>query len=144
MRRRVSIPLVEFESNVPVVKLSLGDRDFYALVDSGSESTLMDKNLDGVDGIKKQERDSEMSFVGIQGKTEDRKISILRGKFMHKKEEVKIAGISADLSTIGEHFRKAYNSDITISMLLGCDFLNVYDAVIDFEEHMLFLHYETT
>ena len=140
MKGGIRIPLVLFESKVPVVKLNLGDREFFALVDTGSESTLMDRELAGVDGIKEQKRDSEMSFVGIQGRTEDRRISILRGKFQYEESEIRIAGISADLSTIGEHFKRSYGSDIAISMLLGCDLLEIYNAVVDFDEHMLYLY----
>lgn len=137
MKKRISIPLVEFDSKVPVVKLNLGDRELFALVDTGSESTLFDKNLDGINGIKKKELDHDMSFVGLQGKADDFKVVVLRGTFRHGDDKVKIGGISADLSTIGEHFKRNYNSDITISMLLGSDFLKEHNARIDYRNNTL-------
>ena len=139
MRRRISIPLVGFESKVPVVRLSLGGRELFALADTGSESTLFDEGLRGADGIKVKDLDSDMSFVGLQGKTDDRRISVLSGEFRSGRSRVRIAGIGADLSSISHHFRKSYGSDIVISVLLGCDFLDAYEAVIDFDNHTMTL-----
>ena len=142
MRKKISVPLVEFESKVPVIKLILGDRELFALADTGSESTLFDENLKEIKGIKKKHLNSDMSFVGLQGKTDDKRITILSSDFGLGEDKIRIGGISADLSSISDHFKRSYNSDISISVLLGCDFLEAYDAVIDFEEHMLFLYDE--
>ena len=144
MRRKINIPLIEFESKVPVVKLKLDDRELFALVDTGSESTLFDESLREIEGIKVKELNSDMSFVGLQGKTEDKKISILSGEFKSRRSKIRIAGIGADLSSISHHFKKSYNSDIVISILLGCDFLDTYEAVIDFDNHKITLNNETT
>ena len=144
MRRKINIPLVEFESKVPVVKLKLGDRELFALADTGSESTLFDESLKRVEGIKVTNLNNDMSFVGLQGKTKDRKVSILSGEFKSRRSKIKIAGIGADLSSISHHFKKSYNSDIVISVLLGCDFLDSYEAVIDFDNHKMTLINETT
>lgn len=139
MRRRINIPLIEFESKVPVVKLKLGERELFALVDTGSESSLFDESLREIEGIKVKELNSDMSFVGLQGKTEDRKIVILSSEFKSRRNKIRIAGIGADLSSISHHFKKSYNSDIVISILLGCDFLDTYEAVIDFDNHTMTL-----
>ena len=139
-RKKINIPLVEFESKVPVIKLNLGDRELFALADTGSESTLFDESLISIKGIKKKKLNSDMSFVGIQGKTDDRKIILLSGDFVANENTVRIGGIAADLSSIADHFKRSYNSDIRISVLLGCDFLEAYNAVIDFDKHTLFLH----
>ena len=139
MRRKINIPLVEFESKVPVVKLKLGDRELFALADTGSESTLFDERLKDIEGVNVRKLDSDMSFVGLQGKTDDRRISILSGEFRSGRSKIKIAGIGADLSSISHHFKKSYNSDIVISVLLGCDFLDAYEAVIDFDNHTMTL-----
>jgi len=143
MRRRINIPLVEFESKVPVVKLKLGDRELFALADTGSESTLFDERLKNIEGINVRKLDSDMSFVGLQGKTDDRRISILSGEFKSGRSKIRIAGIGADLSSISHHFKKSYDSDIVISVLLGCDFLDAYEAVIDFDTHKMTLVHET-
>jgi hypothetical protein len=143
MRRRINIPLVEFESKVPVVKLKLGDRELFALADTGSESTLFDERLKDIEGINVRKLDSDMSFVGLQGKTDDRRISILSGEFRSGRSKIRIAGIGADLSSISHHFKKSYDSDIVISVLLGCDFLDAYEAVIDFDTHKMTLINET-
>ena len=142
-RKRINIPLIEFESKVPVVKFKIGDRELFALADTGSESTLFDESLKGIEGIDVKELNSDMSFVGLQGKTNDRKISILSGEFRSRRSRIKIAGICADLSSIANHFRNSYGSDMTISILLGCDFLETYDAVIDFDTHKMTLTDET-
>ena len=142
MRKRIKVPLVEFESKVPVIKLNLGGREFFALADTGSESTLFDEEMKNIKGVKKKHLNSDMSFVGLQGKTDDRKITILSADFEVVAGKVRIGGISADLSSIADHFKRSYDSDIRISVLLGCDFLEAYDAVIDFDEHMLFLYDE--
>ena len=143
MRRRINIPLVEFESKVPVVKLKLDDRELFALADTGSESTLFDERLKDIEGINVRKLDSDMSFVGLQGKTDDRRISILSGEFKSGRSKIRIAGIGADLSSISHHFKKSYDSDIVISVLLGCDFLDAYEAVIDFDTHKMTLVHET-
>lgn len=139
MRRKINIPLIEFESKVPVVKLKLGERELFALVDTGSESTLFDESLREIEGIKVKELNSDMSFVGLQGKTEDKKISIFSGEFKSRRSKIRIAGIGADLFSISHHFKKSYNSDIVISILLGCDFLDTYEAVINFDNHTMTL-----
>ena len=144
MRKRINIPLIEFESKVPVVKLKLDDRELFALIDTGSESTLFDESLREIEGIKVRELNSDMSFVSLQGKTDDRRISIFSGEFKSRRSKIMIAGIGADLSSISHHFKKSYNSDIVISILLGCDFLDTYEAVIDFDNHKITLNNETT
>ena len=141
-RRKISIPLVEFESKVPVIKLKLGDRDLYALADSGSETTLVDIGLKGTEGIHSKRLNTEMGFVGMNGSSDKVPVTLLRGEFSVNGDVVEICGVGADLCNISAHFKDSYGSPVVISVLLGCDFLEHYDAVIDFEEHVLFLNVE--
>ena len=140
MRRKVNIPFIEFDSKVPVIKLRLGDEELHALVDTGSESTLMDEKLKENKKIKIKDLEHDMSFVGLNGQTENKRIFVLSGKFFHEDAEIKIGGISADLSGISAHLKKNYGTDIQISALLGCDFLDCYRAVVDFDNHELVLY----
>jgi hypothetical protein len=134
---RINVPLVKFESKVPVIKLKLGDEDFYALLDTGSESTLLDRKLQENKNIKKKELEHEMTFVGLNGATEQNKLAILTGEFLHGKHKIRISGLSTDLSSVSNHFKDSYGSDVVISAVLGCDFLEGYCANIDMEEHFV-------
>lgn len=138
MKNTTTIPLLKFESKVPVIKITVGDRDLYALLDTGSESTLMDENLVKEGAVKSKKIDRKISFVGLGGGSEKIDITIASDDFQVTKEDkIHIAGISTDMSRIASHFRESYGSEIVLSAVLGCDFLDSYNAVIDFDNHTL-------
>lgn len=139
MSLKVKIPFVEFESKVPVVSLRIGDRDIYALLDTGSESTLIDEILLNV--AKSRKLKKALSFTGINGETEKKQVVVITDNFLLSTgQEIHLAGIASDLSAISTHFKSAYNSAVVISAVLGCDFLETYDVKIDFEEHVIELY----
>lgn len=141
-RKKIKIQFVEFESKLPVVNISVGDRELYALVDSGSETTLIDSELKGKKGIHSKKLNQQLSFTGMNGTSESRAVTLLRGDFSFGDELVSICGVSADISNISTHFKESYNSKVVISAVLGCDFLSTYNVVLDFDKHIMTLNYD--
>ena len=136
MSLTVRIPFVEFESKVPVVSLMIGDREIYALLDTGSESTLIDEKL--LDVAKSRKLRRHLSFTGINGETEKKRVVVISDDFLLPVgNKINIAGIASDLSAISNHFKTSYGSEVVISAVLGCDFLETYNVKIDFEEHLI-------
>lgn len=135
--RRKKIKFSNQCQDVPVIKLTLGNgKDIYALVDTGSESTIIDKttikeNKDLFHIIRKSEK---TSFIGVAGNTE---VPIVEASttVTISGESLNINGIVMDLS----HITKDSES-IKLSVILGCHLLKELEAKLDFKDKSIMLN----
>lgn len=135
--RRKKIKFSNQCQDVPVIKLTLGNgKDIYALVDTGSESTIIDKttikeNKDLFHIIRKREK---TSFIGVAGNTE---VPIVEASttVTISGESLNLNGIVMDLS----HITKDSES-IKLSVILGCHLLKELEAKLDFKDKSIMLN----
>ena len=135
--RRKKIKFSNQCQDVPVIKLTLGNgKDIYALVDTGSESTIIDKTTikeskDLFHIIRKSEK---TSFIGVAGNTE---VPIVEASttVTISGESLNLNGIVMDLS----HITKDSES-IKLSVILGCHLLKELEAKLDFKDKSIMLN----
>lgn len=145
--RKYTLPFIKNKSLIPFVKLiSPNGKDIYALVDSGSESTLINKSF-------KEDYPGIIQSSTVIGKTKmagfagDREITLIqtRAKFpmITDKGEVsaiEFKGYIDDLATLSSHISKVYGIEWSFSILIGSDTLRSLGAKIDYSNKALVLY----
>lgn len=144
--KKDKIPFVCYDSKVPVVKFYLADgTEGYALVDTGSESTVFDKTWikDNKKAVQIEITENKLNTISFAG---DKDIPIIRVKssviFEPKDTSVFIldlSGMVMDLSGINKHLEQR---GITISAIIGADALSYYGAKLDFNKRQMILDYD--
>lgn len=139
MTTKMTVPFVDCNSRIPMIKVKIGDVWTNAIIDTGAGSTLI-----GSDVLKLPEAiviDDNLiaNFTGI-GEYRNKKISQISipaciGDFVFT-----VTGYEFDLSSIIDHFVKICGYDENISFILGSEFLNSHDAVIDYENRYVTLN----
>ena len=140
MGNMIKVPFVEFESKVPLVEFRAGEHAFVALLDTGSESTLFDPEILKKGNIKPIHTGKAMDFVGFNGKTERTEILAVHDDFILDNQKVNIFGLVQDLSSIRRHLNEQYGKEIQVHAIFGSDFLEHYNTILDFEEHVMRLY----
>lgn len=140
--REIKIPFVKTGSKIPVVSIILENGDeTYALLDSGSESTLIDKDfiLDNKSVFKVKRPKAKVSYIGLSNTSE---LPVVNAetmvKFGNNDESIKIFGEVFEFKFICSSFKETYNCSPKI--LIGSDTLETYNAKIDFENEELILN----
>lgn len=140
MTEIVKIPFVKSKSEVPVIPFYRNGKHLYALVDTGSESTLFDNSIVDDGTMFSIELEREMDFIGLNGKTEKKPIRGVTSMVNMNGLDVQVSGINADLTSIRNHLNDMYDEDIRIDAVFGADFLGWYLAKIDFDKREIILH----
>lgn len=133
------ISFVECSSGVPIIRFVLSDgTEGYALVDTGSDPTMFDKNF--ILQHKKSFRlvDGEnITMIGLyaEDKNLDKHITttITIG-------DIKIDipdGMIVDLSIVHDAIKAADDNPIRISAIIGCDTLLQYGVSVDFDKKVI-------
>lgn len=137
---RKTVPLRFCKSKVPLVTFRLVGEDYYAIIDTGSETTMLGIQLNGL--VKIRELEGEGSLVGMNGKSEYNKIT--QGACCATLEtvdgeqvEVVLGGMMYDLTVISSHFKNKNDEFIPISAIIGGEFLKHYNAKIDYKKKTL-------
>ena len=135
-------------SDVPLIKLRYKDTEFYAILDSGSESTLIDRRFVEKLELEPSKTDISVSYIGFGG-VSDMPLSNVN---LHcsvtddagsSSYPIKINATLSDLSAIQAYFDKWNEEKISVPLLIGSDTLAWIEATIDFENQM-FSFYEDT
>lgn len=133
------ISFVECSSGVPIIKFVLSDgTEGYALVDTGSDPTMFDKNF--ILQHKKSFRlvDGEgITMIGLyaEDKNLDKHITttITVG-------DIKIDipdGMIVDLSIVHDAIKTADDNPVRIAAIIGCDTLLQYGVSVDFDKKVI-------
>lgn len=131
-------------SDVPLIKLKYKETEFYAILDSGSDATLIDKRFVENLGLEQSEEDVNVTYVGFGGTANaplsnvSISCSVIDGNDSYP---VDIEATLSDLSAIQMYFDKLNDEKILVPMLIGSNVLVHLEATIDFENH-LFSFYE--
>ena len=131
-------------SDVPLIKLRYKDTGFYAILDSGSEATLMDRRFAESLELEQKSEDISVTYVGFGGTANaplsnvSLSCSVVDGSESYP---VTIDATLSDLSAIQAYFDKWNNDNIVVPLLIGSDMLARIEATIDFE-NQLFSFYE--
>lgn len=131
-------------SDVPLIKLRYKDTEFYAILDSGSDVTLVDRHFAEDFELEQSEEDVSVTYVGFGG-TANAPLSNVSVSCSvvddNESYPVDIKATLSDLSAIQMYFDKWNDEKILVPMLIGSDGLTRMEATIDFENH-LFSFYE--
>ena len=143
---RKTVPLRFCKSRVPLVTFRLAGEEHYAIIDTGSEITIIDESLR--DTIKTKEIDAETNFIGVNGSSGYRNLVQGASRIILKTNdgedtEVVLAGMVSNLDAVANHFRDKNGEFIPISALVGGDFLKHYQVKIDYKKKILTINDET-
>ena len=133
--KRIKFEEMPFE--VPVIKFLFGDRRFYALVDSGSETTLLDKTFAKKEKIKIKINTKKVECIGLSNSQESVFIeTTLDANFISTDNTMiteHIKALCADLSMVNDHLVDTYKLDSPVVAIIGSDFLTQRSAKLNFK-----------
>ena len=137
---RKTVPLRFCKSRVPLVTFRLAGEEHYAIIDTGSEISIISEELK--DRIKTKEIDAETNLVGVNGSTGYRNLvqgacRISLGTNDGEEIEVVLAGMVSNLDAVSNHFRDKNGEFIPIAALIGGDFLKHYKAMVNYQNDTL-------
>lgn len=112
-------------------------KEFFALIDTGSEITLLDKNLDD-EIVEAQEEEQHLVLHSMHGEEEtSQRIGTIKTSILDigcKEREINFNGVVSDLSSVSGFMKETYNMKQDILAVIGSDYLNKESAVIDCEQ----------
>ena len=137
---RKTIPLRFCKSKVPLVTFRLAGEEHYAIIDTGSETTMLGNQLK--EHLKTREIEGSGALVAMNGRNEYSKITqgVCRATLETEGGEqiqVVLGGLMYDLSAISSHFRHKNNQHIPIAAIIGGEFLKHYKTRIDYRDNTL-------
>ena len=136
---RVEIPLYYCKSRVPLVLFRLNDDEKHiGIIDTGSEVSMFDFSLTD-SGMEEVDDATETSFIGVNGSGETNKVSQVKGELIFKTKgdelaAVNVDGVLFDFGSLTEAFQRRTEKNVSISALLGSDFLKRRAAKIDYKK----------
>lgn len=141
--KRVKIPFVKQSPLVPMVRIFLPDgTGGWAILDSGSESTLLDKEFakKHKEFFKFKKTRDKINFVGIDSKSPHHIVNATGSIAFYEDTEIffhKMEAIVSDLSNVTSHTKE--NFDVEISAIIGSDFLKEINAEINYPEQVMYM-----
>ena len=137
---RKTVPLRFCKSKVPLVTFRLAGEEHYAIIDTGSETTMLSNQLEK--HLKTREIEGSGALVAMNGRNEYSKITqgVCRATLETEGGEqiqVVLGGLMYDLSAISSHFRHKNNQHIPIAAIIGGEFLKHYKTRIDYRDNTL-------
>lgn len=144
MRRKIKF--VDTGLDVPVVAFYFRQKKYYAILDTGSECTLFDKdfvkeNKDDIEiNMDSDDKDiimyaTKQSMKPVTAKTT---ISFVSDEnILRVVNHIPVDGIVFNMSEINEYVWQA--SGIKVSAVIGSDILNKYKMKLDFKDKSLLI-----
>jgi Aspartyl protease len=127
-----SIALI-YHNNLYFIKIKLNDKNANLLVDTGAAASLLDINQAEEYNFEAQE--TEHLFAGVGGTSN--RYRVYKYKFHHDSTTLNVYPHGADLKFIVESFSK---TGMSITGVLGSDFLRKNNAIIDYRTKTLHLY----
>lgn len=119
------IPLIEV-NNLFLVRLKLNDKHATFLIDSGSVISLVDINQNRRYGFKHYQYNNKV-LIGLGGERYRHDVYDYEIKYEEQEIDILLYGTNLD------------NFTGKFTGILGADFLNEYNAIIDYRENILIL-----
>lgn len=139
-----TIPFADISGTIPFIRFPMADgRDVYALVDTGSGTTLLDRSLmtDYPDVFKAIPPKGRTSLVGITGSkevdVEFARLDIPMDAPGAGRGDLRILGLLDDLSALSDNVKKVLGTQETMTVLIGSDCLRAYGAKIDLKKNTI-------
>ena len=142
MNNRIIIPLVNSSCKLPMIIFELGGEKKLALIDTGSESTLLDQHTSTNESFVLEETNYVMSLVGLSGETSKKRIVGARARLSicddsNNYREVSVEGMLTDLSHVSEGIGARFGNELKVAAIIGSDFLKENDGIIDYGSNQL-------
>ena len=131
----MEIPFVNIGTDMPVVLLTLKNSvQFLAVVDTGSESSLMEVKFikDNKEVFDKEKTQKKVSLLGFNGESAH-PLVYASCDIIGKEQDMKLRFEAVNLEFASNSFEEKYN--MKISALIGSDMLAKYNAVIDYDKN---------
>lgn len=140
---RITTKLKTLPIEVPIVEFKLGDgTKGYALIDTGSESTIINAGFSAKNKkqIKVRKTKNNMDLVGLKETLMPKVINAnCELYFAHSDDTLNALKISnalvVDLSSLSEYLQQERDLMFPIDIIIGCDTLTKTQAEIDFSTH---------
>ena len=132
-----TVAFIDKYSIAPLIELDYKGKRIYALLDSGSEQTLVDRKFIEEQGVSTTESDETMTLTGFNGhrnlnvNTVHLDLIATPGAL-----DFPVDAQISDLSVIQNYFDKWTDSSVRVPLLIGSDTLSKIDATIDFEDKL--------
>ena len=142
--KKIKIPFYQSESEIPIIEVALGNgTKTLAIVDSGSETTLIDKDfiLENKNAFKVSKSRDMVSYTGLV--SAQKMPAIVADTYVLPtgcKKYLPLHGYVFDMSYVSQSLLEAYNIDAKI--LIGSDTLNEYNAELNYEKKELIIKHD--
>ena len=135
--KRKTVPLHFYKSRIPLITFRItGDERYYAILDSGSEITMLGEHLK--DKLKTKEIECETNLVGVNGGSGYKNLvqGACKARLDGGEEEVPVilGGMIHDMNALSSHFKAEDGEYIRIDAIIGGEFLEHYNAKIDYKK----------
>ena len=129
-------------NHVPVIHVSYSDKDYLALVDTGSELTIFDSGIAHKENMITEDKGSWGLTLVTPGGNSDKLTGHVSAELSMTCTDgspynVKFEGVTSDLSMITNYFNDGKKTDEEFLMILGNDTLHAMDAVIDYNKEVI-------
>ena len=136
MQRKFKIPFHNSKTEVPIVKFYLDNGyEGFAVIDSGSESTVFDKDI-----IKQNKKSftldvtqDKMNLVGVANDQSAVPVVYAKANISFGAVSIEVNGMVVPLTHITQHC-KELGEDIVISAIIGSDTLTKYGVKLNYNK----------
>lgn len=115
-------------AELPVVTFRQGERKINFLLDTGSNSCVIDSNI--LKSIDHKMLNTETSIFGLEGNAQ--KTGVCTIKMTYKDKEYEYPYVIQDMSAAFDSIKK--ETGVTVNGMLGSKFFNEFKYVLDFDE----------
>lgn len=133
MQTKTTINFIDCKSEIPIVSLRLKDGgEFLAIVDSGSEQTMFDKEFAEEHNLSYNAEEAGYSIIGVATEYAVNCSPVIANLDLGENKSIGVVGITADLQSLAEHFAKNYGDEFKFKAIIGSDTLYKINAKIDY------------
>lgn len=133
----------EFErSEIPIIRLKFPgiDKEYYAMIDSGSAITMFNEKL--IDVVKHEtDSDCSISVTGINGKKSSDsswiKLDCSATDSGGSQVYLSFDAVTFSMDEINRYYCENYNADVPFALIIGSDVLTLLKARVNYEDKTL-------
>lgn len=115
-------------TELPVITLAQGNKKFNFLLDTGSNDSIIDKNI--LEQIEHEPLEEKSNLFGLEGKK--REVGMCNITLWYKDTSYAFAYVIHDMKEPFDNIKK--ETGVTLHGLIGSKFFNEYKYVLDFAE----------